>query len=846
MVLTEAEEIELELTKRQLASRDFLQFCYYTFPWFEAKAYQSGRLIHEQITSKLQWVADGKIKRLMIFCPPRLWKQIADSCNVITNKWWKMHWELKVWDFVFDNKWDQRMITWVSKKTNTEYRMYFSDGSDIDCHWNHDRVFSRDRSKYKKYTTRELYSSEMYRSEWTKQRFYYALPKVSPINFVKKQFTIDPYLLWFWLWDGNAATGVICKPKADLDEVIEKIWLAWYGIKSRWSATYDCDYTTVDWLTKQLKDLGLQNNKHIPKEYLLWSIEQRLELLAWLIDSDWTVSDYRGYTRVSFSNTSKDLINWVDYICKSMWWKTTIWTQAAGTKWGRDIISTKDCDTISFTPYSNIPTVITRKRISKAKTKKRNIKLIWVERLDKDLQEQWNCIEVDGGIYLVWDNMIPTHNSILSSQYFPAFFLWKNPGKNIIQASYGADLSSWFGRKTKQITQSLAYKNTFPDFELSIEKREWGNRETKEWWWMYTVWVWGATTGKGADIFIIDDPVKDRVEADSPTTQERNVDRYDSVVSTRLQSQDSAVIVIMTRWNIYDLWGYLLEEEKQGWEEWDKLVIQGIDEKWNEIIRPGKWDEWYMEEKKSNMIPKNRAALYQQDPIASMDGIFKREYMDYFLMSDFERDDGILKKNDLEIWLFIDPAFSSSKKSDDAVVIALGKHKLTKEYYQLDLYADTSAPSRTFAAILSMYNRLTTSGFKIQFISVEDVTINREQVKFINDLRLKLVERELVVPLRLYKPRVSKNIRIQDNLEPIMSQKGIKFRNDLPDTQLTRRMEKQFLDFPNWKHDDIIDCLTQWYYVLNNKSSGTGLKKARRTKMVWNVAQWKMIKVAVR
>jgi len=435
--------------------------------------------------------------------------------------------------------------------------------------------------------------------------------------------------------------------------------------------------------------------------------------------------------------------------------------------------------------------------------------------------------------------------SILSSQYFPAYFLWQNPRKNIIQASYGADLSSWFGRKTKQITQSQEYKNTFPEFELSMEKREWGNWETKEWWWMYTVWVWWATTGKGADVFIIDDPVKDRIEADSPTTQERNVDWYDSVVTTRLQNQDSAVIIIMTRWNIYDLWGYLLEEEKQGWEEWEKLVIQWIDEQWNEIVRPWKWDEWYMQERKDNMIPKNWAALYQQDPVASMDGIFKREYMDYFLMSDFEREDGILKKNDLEIWLFIDPAFSSSKTSDDAVVMALGKHKLTKEYYQLDLYADTSAPSRTFTAILSMYNRLTTAWFNVSFISVEDVTINKEQVKFVNDLRLKLVEWELSVPLRLYKPKVSKNIRIQDNLEPVMSQKGIKFRNDLPDPQLSRRMEKQFLDFPNWKHDDIIDCLTQGYYVLNKKDADQKNKK-KRVRKVWNATLWKMVEVAVR
>jgi hypothetical protein len=75
-----------------------------------------------------------------------------------------------------------------------------------------------------------------------------------------------------------------------------------------------------------------------------------------------------------------------------------------------------------------------------------------------------------------------------------------------------------------------------------------------------------------------------------------------------------------------------------------------------------------MREKQKNMLPKNWAALFQQDPIAATDGIFKREYFSYFRMSDFERADGILKKEDLRTAIFIDPAFSTDAKSDDAVV----------------------------------------------------------------------------------------------------------------------------------------------------------------------------------
>jgi hypothetical protein len=90
---------------------------------------------------------------------------------------------------------------------------------------------------------------------------------------------------------------------------------------------------------------------------------------------------------------------------------------------------------------------------------------------------------------------------------------------------------------------------------------------------------------------LIDDPVKDREEADSAVIQERNIDWYDSVATTRLISQDSAIVIIMTRWNMYDLCGYLLEEEANGGEKRDKVIIKAINERGEEIIRPGKRDK---------------------------------------------------------------------------------------------------------------------------------------------------------------------------------------------------------------------------------------------------------------
>lgn len=76
-----------------------------------------------------------------------------------------------------------------------------------------------------------------------------------------------------------------------------------------------------------------------------------------------------------------------------------------------------------------------------------------------------------------------------------------------------------------------------------------------------------------------------------------------------------------------------------------------------------------MEKERANVSAKDWAALYQQDPIASSSNIFNMSNLKYFLLSDFERADGLLKKEDLRCGIFVDPAFSSSGNSDDAVVL---------------------------------------------------------------------------------------------------------------------------------------------------------------------------------
>jgi hypothetical protein len=421
--------------------------------------------------------------------------------------------------------------------------------------------------------------------------------------------------------------------------------------------------------------------------------------------------------------------------------------------------------------------------------------------------------------------------SELASIRFPTWCLWRNSKRKIVIASYWSDLASDFWRKWKQVVEWQEFKNIFTDFNLSKDKREWWNWETSKWWWVYTIWVWWALAWKWFDIWIIDDPVKDRLEAESPTTQQRVIEWYTSTFFTRKQSQDSAIILMMTRWNVNDLAWYLLNEEKNWGDKWEVLTIPAIDKEWNEIIWEWKWDKWHILSEKANISPKDWAALYQQDPIASSSNIFKLSDLRYYLQSDFEREDWILKKEDLKCIISVDPAFSSSWQSDDAVVLWIWKHKLTGNYYQLDWYAWTSAPSQTFQVILSMYDSMTMDWYKIEFIWVEKVNINKQQTKFIEDLKVFLKAKWRYITVTEYDPKGKKEDRIKFNLEPKVSLNAIYLRKDMADKSFIRRLEDQLYQFPNSKKDDIMDCLTQWVDILEYKKE---IKIRNRPRQFYN------------
>lgn len=98
---------------------------------------------------------------------------------------------------------------------------------------------------------------------------------------------------------------------------------------------------------------------------------------------------------------------------------------------------------------------------------------------------------------------------------FPAWFLGRNPEKEIITASYSAELAQDFGGKTREKVDSEQYKLIFPEVKLKEDEKARGHWRTKQGGSYMAVGVGGPITGRGADVFCIDDAIKNREEAES-------------------------------------------------------------------------------------------------------------------------------------------------------------------------------------------------------------------------------------------------------------------------------------------------------------------------------------------
>lgn len=225
-----------------------------------------------------------------------------------------------------------------------------------------------------------------------------------------------------------------------------------------------------------------------------------------------------------------------------------------------------------------------------------------------------------GEIEFLMITMPPRHNkSETVTVRYSAYRLERDKHIRVIIGCYNSTLAAKFGRKIKRICEKR--------FQIATDRKAADNWETPEGGGVQSVGVKAGVTGSGGDLIIIDDPVKNRAEAESAAYREACWEWYTDDIFTR-REPGCAMILIMTRWHHNDLAGRILESEEG--KNWTVLNLPALAEE-NDILGrpygaalcPDRYDEQALALIRSVEGEYGFNALYQGRPTAKEGNFFK-------------------------------------------------------------------------------------------------------------------------------------------------------------------------------------------------------------------------------
>ena len=303
-------------------------------------------------------------------------------------------------------------------------------------------------------------------------------------------------------------------------------------------------------------------------------------------------------------------------------------------------------------------------------------------------------------------NIPPRHGkSFTVTETLPSYVMGKYKGFKVILTAYSILLADDFARANSK-------KFDLGVFNAKVVTDNQNRTELDNGSVMVKAGILGGITGKGANILLVDDPIKTSEEANSETHREKIWREWTASLSTRLEPP-AIVICIMTRWHMDDLAGRLLNPEYAEPLPWQVINLP-LEAEDDDLLgrQPGEplWPERYgydfIADRKQ--YPREFNALYQGRPASAEGSLFKRHWWQFY-----DRSSGVTDRIPF-ICLSVDATFKDSAKADKVAIHVWGK--LGADFYLIDRINARMDFTTTLQAIRNMIKRYP----KINFKFVED------------------------------------------------------------------------------------------------------------------------------
>lgn len=422
--------------------------------------------------------------------------------------------------------------------------------------------------------------------------------------------------------------------------------------------------------------------------------------------------------------------------------------------------------------------------------------------------------EVEKGVYKRLQITLPPRHgkTKLASHLFAAWFIGRNPEKSLICATYSEKFAWDHGRAVRDLIESPLFRQIFPDVRLKSGSASMDRLETEDGGVLFFLGRGSGATGRGADVILLDDPTKDRKEADSPTIREQLWSWYTQVLQTRLMTKAGAIVIIQTRWHEDDLIGRLTDpqnpcyssSEARKWRVIDMPAIARekdvLGRKTGEALWPERFDREYLDNIRETDI-RGFQALYQGRPTPEEGSFFKAVHMrTYARVSDAP------PKERLRFYGASDHAVSLEQGRDKTCLMVVGVDDHDQMWVQNDLFwqqADTQLVVENMTILMERYKPL--------FWWAEKGHISKSIGPF---LRKRMLEKRVFCSIDELTPVGDKQTRAQ-SVQGRMSMMKIIFPGF---TRWWAEAHDQMLKFPQGAHDDFVDTLSLF---------GQGLYKVR-------------------